>query len=422
MKPVQAKKRNSIAGGLLIVILIAVGLTACGNSDSAEHSPVGVQQTNTEITAAPPPPEGAPTATETQSPGKFLLSREERGLPPELAPLNQVWSGDFDAMVERRVIRVLTVFQVPGYFLDGPQERGITYDLVKMFEKSLNEQLNTGHIKLHVVVIPVAFDQLLPALEQGYGDIAAAGLSITPQRLKTVDFGTPLYRDVSEVIVTGPASPSMTSVDDLSGKMVYIKPGSSYREGLEMLNEEFRAGNRAEIEIRDAQPLLQDIDLLEMVSAGLLPMIVMDDYKARLWAEILDGLQVREDLVVQSGRQIAWAFRKNSPLLAAQINEFTNTHRKGTLMGNILIKRYFKNTKWVNNALDATEFGRFEDTLKLFKEYADYHTDPVNLGTHYVGLPMGGVAVFGLLSRIEGGDYTDAEIQELKRILEGELS
>ena len=162
----------------------------------------------------------------------------------------------------------------------------------------------------------------------------------------------------------------MTSVDELSGKTVYIKPGSSYRGSLEKLNEGFRADNRAEIEFRDAQPLLQDIDLLEMVSAGLLPMIVMDDYKARFWAEILDGLQVREDLVVQSGRQIAWAFRKNSPLLAAQVNEFSRTHRQGTLMGNILIKRYLKNTKWVNNALDPTEFSRFEDTLKLFKKYA----------------------------------------------------
>lgn len=370
MKPVQRRNRTFIPGGLLIVIMIAVGLTACGNSDSAEPTPAGAQQAATKITSSNSPHDGAPAATETQSPGKFLLSREDRGLPPEFAPLNQVWTGDLDIMVERRVIRVLTVFQIGGYFLDGPQEKGMTYDLAKMFEKFLNEHLKTGHLKLHVVLIPVAFDQLLPALEQGYGEIAAAGLSITPQRLESVDFGTPLYRNVSEVIVTGPAAPSMTSVADLSGKTVYIKPGSSYRESLESLNEKFRADNRAEIEIRDAQPLLQDIDLLEMVSAGLLPMIVMDDYKARFWAEILDGLQVREDLVVQSGRQIAWAFRKNSPKLAAQINEFSRTHRQGTLMGNILIKRYLKNTKWVNNALDPTEFSRFEDTLKLFEKYA----------------------------------------------------
>jgi len=348
------------------VAVITAALTACGDSGPADPS----QQTVLEITTASTPDDGATADSETQGPGKFLLSREAQGLPPELAPLNQAWTGDFDAMAERRVIRVLTVFQVGGYFLDGPQEKGITYDLVKMFEKFLNERLDTGHLKLHVVLIPVAFDQLLPALEQGYGDIAAAGLSITPQRQKTVDFSAPLSREVREVIIAGPAAPALTSVDDLSGKTVYIKPGSSYRESLESLNEEFRAGSRAEIDIRDAQPLLQDIALLEMVSAGLLPMIVMDDYKARFWEEILGGLEVREDLVVQSGRQIAWAFRKNSPLLAAQINEFTRSHRQGTLLGNILIKRYLKDTKWVNNALDHTGFKRFEDTLELFEKYA----------------------------------------------------
>jgi len=107
-----------------------------------------------------------------------------------------------------------------------------------------------------------------------------------------------------------------------------------------------------------------------MVGAGLLPMIVMDDYKAKFWADILDGLVVREDLVIQSGRQIAWAFREDSPLLAAEVNEFSRTHRQGTLMGNILTKRYLKNTKWVNNALDPKEFGRFQDTLEIFQRYA----------------------------------------------------
>jgi len=274
-------------------------------------------------------------------------------------------------MVERRVVRVLTVYQIGGYFLDGPQEKGITYDLVKMFEEFLNQRLGSGHLKLHVVLIPVEFNQLLEGLRQGYGDIAAAGLSITPEREKIVDFGTPLSREVKELLITGPAAPELANLDDLSGKTVYIKPGSSYRGSLEHLNGQFRSAGLAEVEIVDAPPLLQDVDLLEMVAAGLLPMIVMDDYKARFWTEILDGLEVREDLVIQSGRKIAWAFRENSPLLAAEVNEFSRNHRQGTLIGNILIKKYLKNTKWVRNALDPEEFGRFKETLDIFRRYAD---------------------------------------------------
>jgi len=52
------------------------------------------------------------------------LTPKQQGLPPELESLSLPWSGDFDGMIERRVVRVLTVFQVGGYFLDGPREKG----------------------------------------------------------------------------------------------------------------------------------------------------------------------------------------------------------------------------------------------------------------------------------------------------------
>jgi membrane-bound lytic murein transglycosylase MltF len=356
----------------LIVLLSAcqeeAPLSTAVSPDSATP-PISTLQT--ESRQIPSTDSKTPASSNHQGPSKFLLTSKEQGLPPELVPMSQAWSGDFDGMVERRLVRVLTVFQLGGYFLDGPREKGMTYDLVKMFETFLNERLGTGHVKLHVVLIPVEFDQLLVGLTEGYGDIAAAGLSITPGRDELVDFGLPLSREIREVVITGPAAPELKTLDDLSGKSVYIKPGSSYRESLEQLNETFRKAGNAEVEILDTPPFLQDVDLLEMVSAGLLPMIVMDDYKARFWAEILDGLKVREDLVIQSGRQIAWAFRENSPLLAVEVNEFTRNHRQGTLMGNILIKRYLKNTKWVDNALNPEELGRFKDTLDIFRRYAN---------------------------------------------------
>ncbi len=357
-----------------------LALTACGDTAATPAEEVSTVAQTVQEQAAPEP--GEPTAeaniskagSETaapEGPGRFLLTSSEQGLPPELAPLQQPWTGDLDTLVERRVIRVLTVFQVGSYFLDGPQEKGMTYDLVKMFETALNERLGTGHLKVHVVLIPVAFDQLLDGLVQGYGDIAAAGLSITPEREEIVDFGAPLSREVKEIVVTGPAAPALESIDDLSGQSVYIKPGSSYRVSLENLNRRFEAEGRAPVEIINAPAMLQDTDLLEMVAAGLWPMVVMDNYKAGFWSGILDGLTVRNDLVVQDGRQIAWAIRKESPLLKAEVDEFARTHRQGTLMGNILIKRYLKNRQWVKNALEPGELERFNATIELFRRYGE---------------------------------------------------
>jgi ABC-type amino acid transport substrate-binding protein len=82
-------------------------------------------------------------------------------------------------------------------------------------------------------VIPVARDQLLPALIEGRGDIAAANLTITPGRQKLVEFSDPLLTGISELLVTGPATGEVASLDELAAKTaVYVRPSSSYYERL----------------------------------------------------------------------------------------------------------------------------------------------------------------------------------------------
>src|SRR5262249_31586432 len=61
----------------------------------------------------------------------------------------------------------------------------------------------------------------------------------------------------------------------------------------------------------------------EGVNAALLPFTVVDSYKALLWVKIFPNLRVRTDLAVNTGGEIAWAVRKNSPLLLAEINACT---------------------------------------------------------------------------------------------------
>ncbi len=79
-------------------------------------------------------------------------------------------------------------------------------------------------------------DKIIPAPVEGLGDIAAANLTITPERSKQVDFSKPIYDNVSEVVVTGPSSPKIASLEDLSGKEVFVRKSSSYYEHLEQLN------------------------------------------------------------------------------------------------------------------------------------------------------------------------------------------
>ena len=283
---------------------------------------------------------------------------------------NKPWFGDFDQMAEKRRIRVLVAFSKTFYFLDRGRQRGISYDLLKEFEKFVNKKLKTKTLKVNVVFIPVRRDELIPGLVKGLGDMAVANLTITPQRLKHVDFANPLLTGVEELLVTGPAAPPVTKVDDLSGQEIHVRKSSSYYTSLVELNASLKRTGKPPIKLIAADEAFEDEDLLEMVDAGIIPMIVMDSHKAQFWTQIFDKIQVNPEISVRSGGEIAWAFRKNSPQLKAVINEFVKGHKKGSLLGNMLLKRYLKSTKFVKNSLSEGELQKFQQMVELFKRYA----------------------------------------------------
>lgn len=291
----------------------------------------------------------------------------------KMLKLNEVRTGDFNGMVKRRVIRALVVPNKMLYFLDGVTQRGISYDGLKEFEKFVNKKLKTRTLKINVVFIPVTRDKLLPALVKGLGDIAVANLTITPERKKIVDFSDPLLTNVSEILITGPAAPAIKCLDDLAGKKIHVRPSSSYYGNLKRLNASFQKQGKPPVKIIPADEYFEDSDLLEMVNAGLIPMVIVDNHKARFWAEIFDHITLHPDIVVNTGGEIAWAIRKNSPKLKAVVNEFVKGHKKGTLLGNVIFKRYLKTNKWARNSVSPKELKKFQDTVALFRKYADQY-------------------------------------------------
>ena len=291
----------------------------------------------------------------------------------ELISLDDKWLGDFGGMAKRREIRVLVVYSKTFYFLDQGRQRGAIYELLKQFEKFINKKLKTKTLKLRVLFIPVRRDQLIPWLVAGRGDIAAANLTITPQRQKQVDFSDPLAVGVKELLVTGPAAPEVKNLDDLAGKEIHVRRSSSYYESLMQLNQSFQRTGKPKMNLVLADEIFEDEDLLEMVNAGLIPMIVMDSHKAEFWEQIFDHIKVHPDIAVRSGGEIAWAFRKASPKLKAVVNEFVKGHKKGTLFGNILLKRYLRDTQYIKNSIEQKELEKFEAMVTLFEKYADQY-------------------------------------------------
>lgn len=287
------------------------------------------------------------------------------------------WTGDLDAMIERKVIRVLVAYSKTFYFLDKGAQRGATYDIFRVFEDELNKslakegKLKNKHIKAKVVFIPVGRDELLPALAAGKGDIAAANLTITDARKQLVDFSAPVYPDVSEVVVSSPGTAPLTGVHELAGKTVFVRKSSSYYESLLALNQTFAKEKKSPVVIKLAPESLEDEDLIEMVNAGLIPLIIVDKHKADFWKQVFPNINVNAAAAVRSGGTVAWAMRKGSPQLKAALDGFLSRHGQGTATRNTILKRYLKSAKYVKDAASESERKKFFALKGFFEKYGE---------------------------------------------------
>jgi membrane-bound lytic murein transglycosylase MltF len=305
--------------------------------------------------------------------------------PRHLAIVNKPWTGDFDRMLARRMIRVYAPYSRSLYFNDKGRERGLSVELARDWELYLNAKYakELGKRPLTVYILPATRDRLLPSLAQGLADVAIGNLTITEERLREVDFvsgGAAARRSVDEVIVTGPKSPALQSLDDLAGKRVHVRPSSSYFESLQKQNARLEGEGKSKIEIVPVPDALEDEDLMEMENAGLVELLVVDDWKARMWAQVLPKLQVRTDLVLRNDAKTGWAIRKDSPRLAAELDDFFRTWATDRGVPAYRMSLYMKRVKELKDPTRSREYKRFQDTLALFQKYGrQYRFDPLML-------------------------------------------
>jgi membrane-bound lytic murein transglycosylase MltF len=286
-------------------------------------------------------------------------------------------------MLERRMIRVLVPYSRTLYFVDKGHERGITAELVRDFERYLNKKYakQLGKRPLTVYLVVTTRDKLLTGVAEGLGDIAAGNITATDERRRIVDFLVPEGgKPVQELVISGPSAPQIASLDELSGRTIHVRKATSYLESVRVLNERLGKSGKAPAKVVELPAALEDEDVLEMLNAGLLEFTVADDWKAKLWSQVLPKVRVREDLVLRAEGQTGWAIRKDSPRLAEVAKDFYHSEIKKT---GVLEKRqasYHKRIKQIRNNAAGADYKRFEATLKLFEKYgAKYGFDPLML-------------------------------------------
>jgi membrane-bound lytic murein transglycosylase MltF len=302
-------------------------------------------------------------------------AQEEVDSLPDIFPdiFAETSTGDLPAMKARKLIRVLVTPSRTDFFIYNGQPKGLQVELLEQYEKFLNKGVSRRELRTRIAYVPVPFSDLIPALNEGRGDLAAALLTITPAREEQVEFISGRRWTVEEILVTHKSVEDINNLFDLAGRSIHVLRGSSYAEHLREINERFLVRRLPPIEIVEADAHLLSEDILELVNAGVIEMTVIDDFKADLWAKIFPDAVVRNDIQINAGGTVGWAIRRDNPELEASIMAFLPGVRRGSLLGNMITERYFGTTEWINNPLDESEREKLELFMHLFREYGDQY-------------------------------------------------
>ena len=290
-----------------------------------------------------------PAQQQAKPESKNAAAQPAASADEELPPiLQKPWKGDLDEMAKRRVVRVLLPFRRPEFFYMEGRPVGVLQEAFQELERVLNAKYKTTAAnRIVVALVPTSMDRLRERMVNGYGDIAAYGISITEQNKAVADFTIPTMTGLKIVVVTGPGAPELKTIEDLSGKEVWISPQTRLKNDLDALNARLKSQGKAPAKMREVDPVLEPGDVMEMVNAGVYPIALMQSQQAEFWGQVFDNAKPRLDLAVAEDVELGWAIQKGTPQLKAFLDDFIKTHGVGTGFGNTLLRRYLKDAKYV---------------------------------------------------------------------------
>jgi membrane-bound lytic murein transglycosylase MltF len=299
-----------------------------------------------------------------------------RTIVPQLSRVSEPHSEDLPDMLRRRTIRVLTTYAPSTYFISRGRGAGFEYRLLKDYENDLNRSSRYGTLPIVLEFIPIPENLLLPSLKAGIGDIVAAGIRMTPQRMREVDFTIPYLQSVSEVLVSHSFAPPIHRIADLSQRRIYIQPGWRSSKTLRRINARLLVKNLKPVQLIEADGILTSEDILALINEGIIELGIVESHIAHIWAQTLPNITIHEFPEISEHTPIAWMVRKSNPELKASLNRFLLNRRRGSHFGNIYYRQYFKQTRWINNPLALTDQAKFSRYVPLFRKYgAQYGFD-----------------------------------------------
>ncbi len=284
----------------------------------------------------------------------------------------KTYLGTLDEIKKRKFIRFLTTDNSFNYFVDNGTQKGYEYEMANEFVDYLNKNLGLKEKDglIYFEMIPVRRDELLALLSMGYGDIAAAGLTATEDRKKEFSFTTP-YNSVDELVIANQSLKEIRTIEDLSGKKVAVRKSSSYNESLVKTNKEFIKKSIPKIEIILIEEGIETKTIIELVSLGKFDLTLADSHIANAAKKVFNNIIVKEEIKLRENGKISWAIQKGAVKLLEELNRFMSKYKKGSLMGNINLNKYFNGIKRIGTKSFDQKKKQLSTYDTIIKEYAE---------------------------------------------------
>ncbi len=262
-----------------------------------------------------------------------------------------------------------------SYFIYKGGAMGYEYELLKRLADHLKVDLK---IKL-ITGIEEAFD----LLNRGQGDILAFPLTVTTDRQHYVAFTNTFFNTCQVLVQKKPANWRMQPPQvverklirnpvQLIGKEVHVIKGSSFQKRLANLSQEIGG----EIIVREDSAQAETESLISKVATGEIKYTVTDQTLAMVNYLYYPNLDI--NTVVSLPQQIAWAMRKNSPILLEATNAWLAEIKKSSLL-QVIFNKYFDSPRSSlvrvssdYSSLGGNKLSPFDDQLKEGAKILDW--------------------------------------------------
>ena len=258
-------------------------------------------------------------------------------------------------------LNVITRYSPTTYFKTQDGEiKGFEYDLVELFAEHLQVEVN--------YIIPKRFDDILSKIAKNKADIAAAGITITDERLNKIRFG-PAYQSIKEQLVYRSGRKRPRKITDLYTGILEVVKGSSYEKSLIDIKSK-----RLELSW-NVNTELSTNSLMYLVNEGLIDYTIADSHQANSIKRFYPKLSIAFDIT--GLRQLAWAMPlSDDNSLYDEVGRFFNKITENGTLENLLDK-YYGNTDtldYVSNCKFRLHMeSRLSDFQHLFKLEAKKH-------------------------------------------------